>query len=119
MRKLKTMGLTFLILMMTATTVFAANTSVSVYVTGYTGTTDWTDSITGQNQYGLATINASGAFSGFVHEYCTKDVVYNYSMPDGGTKYIKYYMKSGCKYTLYVTKDGAFPVVGRLQNYED
>ncbi|MVP01912.1 hypothetical protein [Paenibacillus lutrae] len=118
MKKLKIIGLTLLILMMTTTTVFATNYS-SVYVTGYTGTTDATMAITGQNQYGIATINASGAFSGFIFEYCKgSQKQYKYNEPDGGTKTIRYYMSSSCTYQLYVTKDGDFPVNGEIKNYE-
>ncbi|MCG7406823.1 hypothetical protein MH117_05280 [Paenibacillus sp. ACRRX] len=122
MKNLKIIGLTLLILLMTTTAVFAANSSVSVYVPGNTYFAKATEAITGQNQYGKATINASGAFSGFIHEYCSKasdtDTVYNYNMPDGGTKNIDYYMNSSCSYRLYVKTDGAFSAVGKLQNYQ-
>ncbi|MCM3291636.1 hypothetical protein M3661_16015 [Paenibacillus sp. MER 180] len=119
MKNLKIIGLTLFILMMTTTAVFAANSSVSVYVPGNAPFSDATDSIIGQNQYGKATINSSGAFSGFIHEYCNgKDTVYHYDMPNGGTKTITYYMSSGCSYKLFVKSDGVFPVVGNLQNYQ-
>ncbi|MFF2886720.1 hypothetical protein [Paenibacillus sp. NPDC057967] len=120
MRKIfRIYGLAALILIMTATTVYAANQSSSAYAKG--GGNDGSSSyITGQGQMGRMKFNSSGGGYGFYEKVCSGTTTYSpatFIPASGGSVDELVPMPSGCQFKLHITS-GTFPVAGTIQNYD-
>lgn len=121
MKRLRIFGLTLVILMMTTSNVFAANTYYTI--TAPAGTNKTSTPVQGQGYMGKMTIYSSGGGGGYYASHCPSSLGGQtisdwYQLPSyGGVITIDVFMYTSCQYQLIIDSGPNFPVGGTIQNY--